>query len=122
LFAVGQVFGWLTAERDMANIDIGWEIESSQISPEESVRGMLGVISTKNVQQSGSFWTWDSKVRYTLHNYYQFVLLPHHLHRLLSLLIPPYIYLADGSLGASLLALSFYVVTRRAWMGKYRYS
>jgi hypothetical protein len=62
LFAVGQVFGWLTAERDMANIDIGWEIESSQISPEESVRGMLGVISTKDVQQSGSFWTWDNRV------------------------------------------------------------
>jgi hypothetical protein len=91
LCAVGQVFGWLTAERDMANIDIGWEIESSQISPEESVRAMLGVISTKDVQQSGSFWTWDNRVSYTPHNYYHFVFLPHHLHRL-SLLIPPYIF------------------------------
>lgn len=47
----------------MANIDIQWEIEGGQISAEESVKGLLNVIPSKGVDQSGTFWTWDGRVR-----------------------------------------------------------
>ena len=30
---------------------------------EESVSGMLKVIGTKTIRDSGTFWTWDGKVR-----------------------------------------------------------
>lgn len=48
--------------RDMANVSLGWEVEGI-ISPEESVSKMLKVIPIKNVEQSGTFWTWEGKVR-----------------------------------------------------------
>lgn len=45
----------------MANVSLGWEVEGI-ISPEESVSKMLKVIPTKNIEQSGTFWTWEGKV------------------------------------------------------------
>ena len=47
--------------RDMANVSLDWEVEGI-ISPENSVSEMLKVIPTKNVEQSGTFWTWEGKV------------------------------------------------------------
>ncbi len=48
--------------RDMANIDVDWEVEGI-ISPEESVTKMLKVISEKGKDDSGTFWCWDGRVR-----------------------------------------------------------
>lgn len=48
--------------RDMANVSLGWEVEGI-ISAEESVSKMLKVIPTKNIEQSGTFWTWEGKVK-----------------------------------------------------------
>ncbi len=48
--------------RDMANIEVDWEVEGI-ISPEESVTKMLKVFSTKGKEQSGTFWSWDNRVR-----------------------------------------------------------
>ena len=45
----------------MANVSLDWEIEGI-IRPEESVSKMLKVIPTKNIEQSGTFWTWEGKV------------------------------------------------------------
>lgn len=45
----------------MANIDTDWDVEGI-IQPEESVRGMLEVISTKGPKESGTFWCWDGRV------------------------------------------------------------
>lgn len=45
----------------MANVSLGWEVEGI-ISPEESVSKMLKVIPTKNIEQSGTFWTWEGNV------------------------------------------------------------
>lgn len=53
--------------RDLADIPLGWEVEGV-MSPEESVLGMLRVISTKTIHDSGTFWTWEGKVSIpTLH-------------------------------------------------------
>ncbi|KAL9124429.1 MAG: hypothetical protein Q9217_006238 [Psora testacea] len=46
---------------DMANVSIDWEIEGS-ISPQESVYGMLDVITTKDMRHTGTFWTWQGNV------------------------------------------------------------
>lgn len=46
---------------DMANIDLPWPIEG-MISPEESVSKMIQVITSKSIQHSGTFWTWEDKV------------------------------------------------------------
>lgn len=46
---------------DMANIEIPWTIEGL-ISPEQSVSKMIEVITTKGIQHSGTFWTWENKV------------------------------------------------------------
>lgn len=99
----------------MANIDIGWEIEGGQISPEESVRAMLDVIPTKDIRQSGSFWTWDNKASYT-----PYVLLTYHYYyNTFTRLLPDpsrfYLYLmysADICLGASILAVPLYRLIR----------
>lgn len=49
---------------DMANIEITWEIDGGQISAEESVRGMLGVIQEKTIEHTGTFWTWENVVSF----------------------------------------------------------
>lgn len=51
----------LTTCSDMANIEVGWEVEGI-ISPQESVSAMLKVIESKGIQHSGTFWTWENKV------------------------------------------------------------
>ncbi|TIA21883.1 NAD(P)-binding protein [Aureobasidium pullulans] len=46
---------------DMANIDLGWEVDGI-MTPEESVSAMIKVIESKGIQHSGTFWTWENKV------------------------------------------------------------
>ena len=46
----------------MQNIDIDWDVEGI-ISPEESVTAMIKVIESKGIKHSGTFWTWENKVR-----------------------------------------------------------
>lgn len=48
--------------RDMANIDLGWEVDGI-MTPQESVSAMIKVIESKGIQHSGTFWTWENKVR-----------------------------------------------------------
>ena len=48
---------------DMANIDVGWEVEG-QLTPAESVEACIKVIETKGPEHSGTFWTWENKVRH----------------------------------------------------------
>ena len=43
---------------DMANIEVAWDVEGV-ISPEESVKDMLGVLVDKGSEHSGTFWRWD---------------------------------------------------------------
>lgn len=50
--------------RDMANISLEWEVEGI-LTPEESVTAMLKVIPMKTIEQSGTFWTWEGKVRFS---------------------------------------------------------
>ena len=45
----------------MGNIDVAWDVEGI-ITPEESVRAMIQVITSKKIQHSGTFWTWENKV------------------------------------------------------------
>jgi hypothetical protein len=45
----------------MANIQLSWEVQGI-ISPEVSVSNMIGVIESKGIQHSGTFWTWENKV------------------------------------------------------------
>ncbi|KIW06261.1 uncharacterized protein PV09_02733 [Verruconis gallopava] len=45
---------------DMANIDLGWEVEG-QMTAEQSVSALLEVIPSKTPDQSGTFWTWENK-------------------------------------------------------------
>ena len=47
--------------RDMANIDLGWEVDGI-MTPQESVSAMIKVIESKGIQHSGTFWTWENKV------------------------------------------------------------
>ncbi|KAE9967180.1 hypothetical protein EG328_008385 [Venturia inaequalis] len=49
------------ATRDMANIDIPWEVDG-MMTPEQSVSAMFPVIQSKKIQHSGTFWTWENKV------------------------------------------------------------
>ena len=54
--------GWfLTTNRDMANIDLDWEVEGI-IKADESIRGMLQVIDSKGKDDTGTFWCWDGRV------------------------------------------------------------
>lgn len=50
---------------DMANVDLGWEVEG-QMTPAESVSACLKTIETKGLDESGTFWTWDNKVSPTV--------------------------------------------------------
>ncbi|KAK4508607.1 hypothetical protein PRZ48_002346 [Zasmidium cellare] len=45
---------------DMANIDLGWDVEG-QLTPTESVSACLKVIESKNANDSGTFWTWENE-------------------------------------------------------------
>ncbi|KAF2724117.1 NAD(P)-binding protein [Polychaeton citri CBS 116435] len=45
---------------DMANVDLGWEVEG-QMTPEESVSGCIKVIESKTLDDTGTFWTWDNE-------------------------------------------------------------
>lgn len=51
----------LTHGSDMADISLDWVVEGI-ISPKESVSGMITVIESKTIRDSGTFWTWDGKV------------------------------------------------------------
>jgi len=46
----------------MANIEVPWEVHGV-ISPQESISAMIKVIESKTVEHSGTFWTWEDKVR-----------------------------------------------------------
>lgn len=48
----------------MGNIDVDWEVEGVIKAP-ESVAGMLKVIEQKTFQDTGTFWTWEGRVRDT---------------------------------------------------------
>jgi hypothetical protein len=43
-----------------AEVEVEWEIEGI-ISVEESVSKMLLVIESKQLKDSGTFWTWDGR-------------------------------------------------------------
>lgn len=43
-----------------ADVEIEWEVEGI-ISVEESVSKMLPVIESKQLKDSGTFWTWDNR-------------------------------------------------------------
>lgn len=62
-FGIYLSFSGLTngVYRDMANIDVAWEVEGV-ITPEESVTALIKVIESKGIQHSGTFWTWENKV------------------------------------------------------------
>lgn len=47
---------------DMANVQLPWEVQGI-ITPEESVAKMIEVIQSKGIQHSGTFWTYENKVR-----------------------------------------------------------
>ena len=47
--------------RDMANIELDWEVEGI-IQADESIRGMLQVIDSKGRNDTGTFWCWDGRV------------------------------------------------------------
>ena len=51
----------LTSLSDMANVDIGWEVEGI-ITVQESVKCMLQVVEKKTIQDTGTFWTWEGNV------------------------------------------------------------
>ena len=46
---------------DMANIGLPWEVEGS-MTPEESVSMCIPTIESKGPNDSGTFWTWESRV------------------------------------------------------------
>lgn len=46
----------------MGMIETTWDLDGGQITPEESVIKMMEVIRSKNIDQSGTFWTWENKV------------------------------------------------------------
>lgn len=45
----------------MANVDLGWTVEG-QMTPQQSVSKFLKVITSKTLEDSGTFWTWENKV------------------------------------------------------------
>ena len=48
---------------DMAkSIELPWEIEAEQLSPEDSVKACVKTIESKGLQDTGTFWTWDNRV------------------------------------------------------------
>ena len=53
---------WLTRISDMSKIEIPWDIDGGQTTAKESVLGMINVIESKTVEQTGTFWTWENEV------------------------------------------------------------
>ena len=47
---------------DMTNINVTWEVEG-QITPKESVAACIEIIESKGIGDSGTFWTWENKVK-----------------------------------------------------------
>ncbi len=47
--------------RELADVPLGWEVDGIK-STEESVEGMIKVIASKTIHDSGTFWTWEGKV------------------------------------------------------------
>uniref|UniRef100_A0A093VI98 Putative oxidoreductase n=1 Tax=Talaromyces marneffei PM1 TaxID=1077442 RepID=A0A093VI98_TALMA len=46
---------------DMGNLGIAWEISGGQITAEESVVAMIDVVQSKNIEHTGTFWTWKNE-------------------------------------------------------------
>ncbi|KAK3072963.1 hypothetical protein LTR53_005874 [Teratosphaeriaceae sp. CCFEE 6253] len=46
---------------EMANIEVGWEVEG-QMEVDESVAGCMRTIESKGLADSGTFWTWKGEV------------------------------------------------------------
>lgn len=46
----------------MGKIEIPWDLDGGQISAQESVSAMIGVIETKTIEHTGTFWTWENEV------------------------------------------------------------
>ena len=46
----------------MQDIGVAWHVDGV-ISAEESVQGVLKVISALRPEHSGTFWTWEGKVK-----------------------------------------------------------
>ncbi|KAJ5519894.1 short-chain dehydrogenase [Penicillium fimorum] len=46
---------------DMGKIEIPWDLDGGQISAQESVSGLIGVIQSKTIEQTGTFWTWENE-------------------------------------------------------------
>ena len=46
----------------MANVSLGWEVEGI-MNVDESVAGMVRVVEQKTILDTGTFWTWEGKVR-----------------------------------------------------------
>ena len=46
----------------MQDIGVAWNVDGV-ISPEESVQGVLKVIAALRPEHSGTFWTWEGKVK-----------------------------------------------------------
>ncbi|PGH34567.1 hypothetical protein GX50_02650 [[Emmonsia] crescens] len=47
---------------DMGKIEIGWDLDGGQITAEVSVLAMIDVIRSKNIKDTGTFWTWENEV------------------------------------------------------------
>ncbi|KAL4786818.1 putative short-chain dehydrogenase [Aspergillus varians] len=45
---------------DMGKTEISWDINGGQISAQESVSALIGVIESKTVKDTGTFWTWEN--------------------------------------------------------------
>ena len=50
---------------DMADIEVAWEVEG-QMTPRESVEKCVQVIERKGYGDSGSFWTWEGEVSWSI--------------------------------------------------------
>lgn len=46
----------------MGKIEISWDLDGGQISAQESVSAMIGVIESKTIKDSGTFWTFENEV------------------------------------------------------------
>lgn len=46
----------------MGKIEIGWDLDGGQITAEVSVLAMIDVIRSKNIKDTGTFWTWENEV------------------------------------------------------------
>ncbi|OJD18689.1 hypothetical protein AJ78_01304 [Emergomyces pasteurianus Ep9510] len=45
----------------MGKIEISWDLDGGQITAEESVSAMVDVIRSKNIQDTGTFCTWENE-------------------------------------------------------------